>query len=182
MLNCYNILEISNSANTDEIKKAYRKQALEWHPDINKSNNANEMFIKINYAYSILIDNEKRKVHDSLLNINVSKVIKDEEFNNRIKWESEAKTQAQEYVNMGYNNFKNKVDEILEKTAKAANIGCTVIMGIMFLFGGLIMMADNINNFASKSNSSVISLIVEILVCAFLTLIGFVLVFNSNTK
>ncbi|KIW89720.1 uncharacterized protein Z519_09876 [Cladophialophora bantiana CBS 173.52] len=61
----YDALSISPSATQDEIKKAYRKAALKWHPDKNKDNlNAAEKFKEVSQAYEILSDPEKRKVYD----------------------------------------------------------------------------------------------------------------------
>ena len=53
--NC-DILGVNYSANKDEIKLAYRNQAKKYHPDINKSSNATEMFQKINAAYEFFSD------------------------------------------------------------------------------------------------------------------------------
>lgn len=60
----YDILGISRNASKEEIKKAYRKQALEWHPDRNKSSQAEAKFKEINEAYEILSDKEKRAAYD----------------------------------------------------------------------------------------------------------------------
>ncbi len=62
----YNILGISKSASADEIKKAYRKQAVEWHPDKHKDNKeeAERRFKEINEAYQVLSDKEKRSAYD----------------------------------------------------------------------------------------------------------------------
>jgi DnaJ-class molecular chaperone len=63
----YNILGVSKSASQAEIKKAYRKQALKWHPDKHKENNkkkAEEKFKKINQAYEVLSDSKKRQMYD----------------------------------------------------------------------------------------------------------------------
>ena len=50
----YDILGVSKSASAQELKKAYRKQALQWHPDRNKSAEASEKFKEINEAYEVL--------------------------------------------------------------------------------------------------------------------------------
>ena len=62
----YDILGVSKSASQDEIKKAYRKQALQWHPDKHKDNKeaAEKRFKEINEAYQILSDTQKRQAYD----------------------------------------------------------------------------------------------------------------------
>lgn len=60
----YEILGITKSASLDEVKKAYRKLALAWHPDRNKAANAHEKFKEINEAYAVLSDPKKKETYD----------------------------------------------------------------------------------------------------------------------
>jgi curved DNA-binding protein len=61
----YNVLGVDKNATAEDIKKAYRKLALKWHPDRNPNNKAaEEKFKKISEAYAVLSDPEKRKQYD----------------------------------------------------------------------------------------------------------------------
>jgi molecular chaperone DnaJ len=60
----YDILGVSKSATAAEIKSAYRKLALKWHPDRNKEADAHEKFKEINEAYEVLSNSEKKSKYD----------------------------------------------------------------------------------------------------------------------
>ena len=64
--NYYEILGIPKDASKDVIKDAYRKLALQYHPDRNKSPGAEEKFKEISEAYAVLSDDEKRQQYDNL--------------------------------------------------------------------------------------------------------------------
>ena len=60
----YEILGVSKTATDDEIKKSYRKLAMQYHPDKNDSPDAEEKFKEISEAYAVLSDTEKRSSYD----------------------------------------------------------------------------------------------------------------------
>lgn len=60
----YEVLGVSKSAGADEIKSQYRKLALKFHPDRNKSGDAQKHFAEISEAYAVLSDPQKRQVYD----------------------------------------------------------------------------------------------------------------------
>jgi len=62
----YQILGIKRNATQDEVKKAYRKLARQYHPDISKESGAEAKFKEIGEAYEVLKDPEKRKAYDQL--------------------------------------------------------------------------------------------------------------------
>ena len=141
----YKILGLSSSVTKEEIKKAYRKLALEWHPDKNKAPNAHEMFIKINEAYLILYDEQARAKYDKEYEFffgkyqeeteqskedyeqgnpfaentnqksNYTHSYNDPDLNN---WSESAKRQANKYASMSFEEFGKLLGEIVKETGR----------------------------------------------------------------
>jgi molecular chaperone DnaJ len=73
----YEVLGVGRSDSADDIRREYRKLAKQYHPDINKEDNASERFKEINEAYAVLSDPERRSAydrfgHDGLKGMNVN--------------------------------------------------------------------------------------------------------------
>ncbi len=76
----YEILGVPRNATKEEIKRAYRRLALQYHPDRNKSPDAEEKFKEISEAYAVLIDDEKRKLYDMYGRAGVSQTYSTEDL------------------------------------------------------------------------------------------------------
>jgi curved DNA-binding protein len=62
----YEILGLTRSADADEVKRAYRKLARKFHPDVSKERNAEAKFKEVQEAYEVLRDSDKRAAYDQL--------------------------------------------------------------------------------------------------------------------
>src|SRR5579859_4849707 len=62
----YEILGVTRGADADEVKRAYRKLARKYHPDVSKEKNAEDKFKEVQEAYEVLRDAEKRAAYDQL--------------------------------------------------------------------------------------------------------------------
>src|SRR5579863_3286038 len=62
----YEVLGVTRGAAADEVKRAYRKLARKFHPDVSKEKNAESKFKEVQEAYEVLRDPEKRAAYDQL--------------------------------------------------------------------------------------------------------------------
>src|SRR5215204_134923 len=77
----YEILGVPRAASKDDIKTAYRKLALQYHPDRNKSSGAEEKFKEISEAYAVLSDDTKRKRYDTYGHVGTEDAFRGSEAN-----------------------------------------------------------------------------------------------------
>ena len=95
----YKILGVAREASPDEIRKAYRKLAKQYHPDINKQPGAEEKYKEINEAYEVLKDPDKRRKYDTLgMNWQAG-----QDFTPPPGWQSTSNGQGWQHVEFGGN-------------------------------------------------------------------------------
>jgi curved DNA-binding protein CbpA len=144
MLNYYEILGLSNSANAQEIKNAYRKLAKLYHPDKNPDNkNSEEKFKHIKEAYEVLIDPAKKRKHDATLeyylklksNTNALKTHRKKSYSD-ISAEEHKRRQyfQQHYPNYNQKKGKQKAAEEKKKYNETRAIIFSIPIAIALLF------------------------------------------------
>jgi molecular chaperone DnaJ len=97
----YEILGIPKNSSKEDIKNAYRKLALQYHPDRNKSHGAEEKFKEISEAYAVLSDEEKRKRYDTYGHVGAEEVFRGSEANF-----------DEIFKDMGFGGFKDIFDQV----------------------------------------------------------------------
>ncbi|MDX9812165.1 MAG: DnaJ domain-containing protein [Bacteroidales bacterium] len=130
----YNTLGLQAGASTDEIKKAYRKKARQYHPDLNQSPDARDMFIKATEAYELL------------LSISTGKDAGEEEYKRLmeewIRYRQEmSRRRAAFYARASYNRFKNtkfyRSTRILNGTTIIFNFAISILVLVYTIYGFL---------------------------------------------
>lgn len=152
--NYYKILELKSTATKEEIKKAYRKLALEFHPDRNKSPNAHDKFIEINESYLILYDDDAREKYDREFKSHFAKTSEQSqnknEFSNETHtnqketfrdndlndWAKKAKNQGAEYARMAFVDFSKMVLGFVKETSFQLGNTILVFIGLLLTMGG----------------------------------------------
>lgn len=128
----YSILGIRQGASYDEIRKAYRRKAMEYHPDRNHCENAQEMFIRVTEAYEYLISHPHGR--------NISE---EEARRNYQAWvdyrRAEARKRAEEYAKKSYSAFRKspiyKSTTVIDGTMVFMGLGLGLAVILMTIFG-----------------------------------------------
>lgn len=134
----YEILNVSESASSAEIKSAYRTLAKTLHPDLNKSENAKEEFIELEEAYACLYKKETRFAYDRLLRFEREKLRNNNvhrKFENDVnRRRQRARKRASTHASMNYRQYR--VDEILHDSFAAIVLKAlfTILFGAMLFW------------------------------------------------
>ncbi len=155
MIDFYELLGIKRDATKEEIKKAYRNMAKKYHPDINQSEEANKIIVSLNEAKETLLDDDKRKEYDRLLNDmeHAKQFSKDREETYHAKAQEYRENYSETYITKWQffmNYLRNGLDSILIKGMKVLLViinyllfFCVKAVSLGFIFllhliGGLI--------------------------------------------
>jgi len=129
----YKILDVDEKASQEDIKKAYRRLALKYHPDKNKENKENkeseEKIKEVNEAYSVLGDKEKREQYDHGEDFNFF-VNFDPRMNNNDIFSSFFKDMMGQNFRDQFSNFTSVREFPLQLSYKKAFFGCEEILDI----------------------------------------------------
>lgn len=154
MVDFYELLNVKKDSSKQEIKTAYREMAKKYHPDINKDPDASKIIVSLNEAKEILLDDDKRKEYDSLLN----EIDHSKQFSKNKKETYSAKTQeyketySDTYVTKWQffiNYLKNGIDNSLIKFIKSllVLINHIFFMSLRIIGYIIIFLLDLMNDF-----------------------------------
>lgn len=119
MKNYYSILQINFQSTEAEIKKAYRQCALKYHPDVNKSPDAQSKFLEVFEAYEVLSNPNERRIYDELyrklfLNRSITIVTVNDQYRQRSEAnQQKASRKADTYSKMTYTSFSSYLSKEL---------------------------------------------------------------------
>jgi molecular chaperone DnaJ len=120
----YEVLGVPKNAGKGDIKSAYRKLALQYHPDRNKSQGAEERFKEISEAYAVLSDDEKRKRYDTYGHVGTEEVFRGSEANFE-----------EIFKDMGFGGFRDIFEQFFGSRGGFGR-GSSDPFGFGFNFGG----------------------------------------------
>jgi molecular chaperone DnaJ len=120
----YEVLGVPKNAGKGDIKNAYRKLALQYHPDRNKSQGAEERFKEISEAYAVLSDDDKRKRYDTYGHVGTEEVFRGSEANFE-----------EIFKDMGFGGFRDIFEQFFGSRGGVGR-GSSDPFGFGFNFGG----------------------------------------------
>ena len=148
----YKVLNISENATLEEIKKAFRELAKEYHPDKNKSSDASVKFREVFEAYEILKDKITKEIFDERRRKFYNK--QSAEFNNEKYTKSdayenvktEANKRAEYFSKMTFDDFLHSSIFMLKKATSKFALILMFLFGLFMIFFGLFALVNTNNN------------------------------------
>lgn len=131
----YQLLNIQQTATDAQIKRAYRRLAKKYHPDVNKSEEAAERFRHIYKAYEILIDPITRELYDARLREEADRnTIKDFINRNTFTYQRPRSTQVPRYEGFVFDD-REQPESLDDLTEPVARMGCynMIVLPVVFV-------------------------------------------------
>lgn len=145
MKNYYKTLGVNKNATLQEIKTAYRKLTLKFHPDRNSSPDASKIFIEITEAYEVLRDETKRAQFDSFFRNETTSDINKNVYQD--KWQKYGKEKATEYSNMNFEEFSKKMfNEVLLGVSYIPSLLFGIFVILMGVVGGGFLLINGLED------------------------------------
>jgi hypothetical protein len=133
--NLYELLEISPTASREDIKKAYKRKAKLYHPDVNRQANAHVHFLLIQQAYQTLIDPHARLLYDQKLSSGQSYILTYAEWKKLEEEKYRAQIEEEERLfQEKRRRFQQRNDILL------LHIGLYIILVLSFILGASILI------------------------------------------
>jgi len=175
----YNILGLPLNSSLEEIKKAYRKKARIYHPDINQSPDAKDEFIRVTEAYDFLLANHSKGD------------LSDQEFFRIVEdWrkyrQDRSKQRAQYYARKSFVSFKNskyyKSTRILNTSSAIFTLAVSVTVMVFTIFGYILRLRNPIPGTEKTTIFSFIILLLMSLILVSFSIFSLISSVNSNKK
>ncbi len=158
----YNILGITSSASKSEIKSAYRKLAMKYHPDRNKSKKAHEIFVSVNEAYAYLTDDKFDKktllrTKEKTQNYRPTQ----EDIEKRMQWAKSyakyKKIKEENIAAVSYNEIQNSKLSWGIPLLSWLNIGYAVLILLDFIFlTPILVQVDYSYDYMNTTNGTMV--------------------------
>jgi len=143
--NYHSVLGVGSNASFEEIKKAYRRKAFQFHPDLNKSENAQEKFIQITEAYEFLTKLNNRDLHSlGYRNYwNINKVPNDPEEHKEWErvWSEKFRERAEKQANMEFEEFQNECEAFQNSRYFYLGVVAFYIFGTLYILASAALIA-----------------------------------------
>jgi len=149
----YKILGISKNATEDEIKKAYKKLALMYHPDKNKEEGAKEKFIKVSYAYETLMNNSTKSYKDFQYDILEGIKIFENVFDNYVNHKTKGNDIYKE-INVTLEQLYDGCEIKLEYDKKVLDLSVPVTQCHICKGDKFIMIMNKLNSFLNNTTDN----------------------------
>lgn len=122
MIDYFKVLNLSEDATKEDVKRAYRELAKKWHPDRSPSPRASEVFILVNEAYQYLIDDERRNAYRPSVRASARRANQKQREERYKEWVASQQYRArQQAAQQARNSYDEFVNSPLYRTAMAMN-------------------------------------------------------------